>query len=90
VYLQHHTTWSLKDFRLLEETVFEHFDELKKKWTGECFKTAENIEEGTQSPKGEKKKEKPHLGSESALIPFGFILYNGSGSFPIKPLAGAQ
>ena len=30
VYLQHHTTWSLKDFRLLEEVVFEHFDELKK------------------------------------------------------------
>jgi len=30
VYLQHHTTWSLKDFRLLEEAVFEHFDELKR------------------------------------------------------------
>jgi|GEM_PF-727214 hypothetical protein len=30
VYLHHHTTWSLKDFRLLEEVVFEHFDELKK------------------------------------------------------------
>ena len=30
VYLQHHTTWSLKDFRLLEEAVFGHFDELKK------------------------------------------------------------
>ena len=30
VYLQHHTTWSLKDFRLLEEVVFEHFDELKR------------------------------------------------------------
>jgi hypothetical protein len=29
VYLHHHTTWSLKDFRLLEEVVFEHFDELK-------------------------------------------------------------
>ena len=31
VYLHHHTTWSLKDFRLLEEVVFDHFDELKRK-----------------------------------------------------------
>ena len=31
VYLHHHTTWSIKDFRLLEEVVFEHFDELKSK-----------------------------------------------------------
>ena len=31
VYLHHHTTWSLKDFKLLEEAVFEHFDELKRK-----------------------------------------------------------
>jgi len=30
VYLHHHTTWSLKDFRLLEEVVFDHFDELKR------------------------------------------------------------
>ncbi len=30
VYLHHHTTWSLKDFRFLEEVVFDHFDELKK------------------------------------------------------------
>jgi hypothetical protein len=30
VYLHHHTTWSLKDFKLLEEVVFEHFDELKR------------------------------------------------------------
>jgi len=30
VYLHHHTTWSLKDFRLLEEVVFEYFDELKR------------------------------------------------------------
>ena len=29
-YLQHHTTWSLVDFRFLEEAIFEHFDELKK------------------------------------------------------------
>ena len=30
IYLQHHTTWSLVDFRLLEEAIFEHFDELKR------------------------------------------------------------
>ena len=30
VYLHHHTTWSLKDFRFLEEVVFEHVDELKR------------------------------------------------------------
>ena len=32
-YLQHHTTWSLVDFRLLEEAIFEHFDELKRNGT---------------------------------------------------------
>ncbi len=30
VYLHHHTTWSLVDFRLLEEVIFEHLDELNK------------------------------------------------------------
>ncbi len=30
IYLHHHTTWSLKDFKLLEEVVFEYFDELKR------------------------------------------------------------
>jgi len=30
VYLHHHTTWSLKDFKLLEEVVFDHFDEIKR------------------------------------------------------------
>ena len=30
VYLQHHTTWSLVDFRLLEEAIFEYFDELNR------------------------------------------------------------
>ena len=30
VYLHHHSTWSLKDFRFLEEAVFDHFDELKR------------------------------------------------------------
>lgn len=31
VYLHHHTTWTLSDFRLLEEAVFRHFDDLKAK-----------------------------------------------------------
>jgi hypothetical protein len=31
VYLHHHSTWSLKDFRFLEEVVFNHFDALKRK-----------------------------------------------------------
>ena len=34
IYLQHHTTWSLADFRLLEEAIFEHFDELKRNGMG--------------------------------------------------------
>ena len=34
IYLQHHTTWSLADFRLLEEVIFEHFEELKKDGMG--------------------------------------------------------
>ena len=29
-YLRHHTTWSLEDFRLLEEVIFDHFNELKR------------------------------------------------------------
>lgn len=29
-YLRHHTTWSLSEFRLLEEAIFEHLDELKR------------------------------------------------------------
>lgn len=34
IYLQHHTTWSLIDLRLLEEAIFEHFDELKRSGMG--------------------------------------------------------
>ncbi len=34
VYLHHHTTWSLNDFRLLEEVIFEHFAELKRNGLG--------------------------------------------------------
>ena len=43
VYLQHHTTWSLKDFRLLEEAVFKHFDELKKDGMGSVLKRLKKI-----------------------------------------------
>jgi hypothetical protein len=34
IYLQHRTTWSLVDFRLLEEVIFEHFDKLKRNGLG--------------------------------------------------------
>ena len=43
IYLQHHTTWSLKDFRLLEEAVFEHFDELKRNGMGEVLKRLKRL-----------------------------------------------
>jgi hypothetical protein len=43
VYLQHHTTWSLKDFRLLEEVVFEHFDELKRNGLGSVLKRLKKL-----------------------------------------------
>ena len=43
VYLQHHTTWSLADFRLLEEVVFEHFDELKRKGWGSVLKRLKSL-----------------------------------------------
>ena len=43
VYLQHHTTWSLKDFRLLEEAVFEHFDELKRNGLGSVLKRLKRL-----------------------------------------------
>ncbi len=34
VYLHHHTTWSLKDFRLLVEVIFDHFPELRRNGLG--------------------------------------------------------
>ena len=34
IYLHHHTSWSLVDFRLLEEAIFKHFDELKRNGMG--------------------------------------------------------
>ena len=47
VYLQHHTTWSLKDFRLLEEAVFEHFDELKRNGMGDVLKRLKRMKNET-------------------------------------------
>ena len=47
VYLQHHTTWSLKDFRLLEEAVFEHFDELKRNGLGSVLKRLKRFKNET-------------------------------------------
>ena len=41
--LQHHTTWALKDFRLLEEVVFEHFDELKRKGVAEVLQRLKRL-----------------------------------------------
>ena len=43
VYLQHHTTWSLKDFRLLEEAVFQHFDELQTHGMGRVLQRLKKI-----------------------------------------------
>lgn len=43
VYLQHHTTWSLKDFRLLEEAVFNHFEELIRDGMGSVLKRLKKI-----------------------------------------------
>jgi transposase InsO family protein len=43
VYLQHHTTWSLKDFRFLEEAVFGHFDELKRNGLGSVLRRLKRL-----------------------------------------------
>ncbi len=43
VYLQHHTTWSLKDFKLLEEAVFEHFEVLKRNGLGSVLKRLKRL-----------------------------------------------
>ena len=59
VYLQHHTTWSLKDFRLLEETVFEHFDELKKNGLESVLKRLKILKK-EPNPLREKRKKRNH------------------------------
>ena len=38
LYLRHHTTWSLSEFRLLEEAIFDHLDELKREGLGNVLK----------------------------------------------------
>ena len=43
VYLHHHTTWSLIDFRLLEDAIFEHFDDLKKNGMGSVLKRLKKL-----------------------------------------------
>ncbi len=43
VYLHHHTTWSLVDFRLLEEAIFEHLDELNRNGMGSVLKRLKKL-----------------------------------------------
>ena len=38
IYLHHHTTWSLADFKLLQEAVFEHLDEVNRNGLGSVLK----------------------------------------------------
>ena len=42
-YLHHHTTWSLIDFRLLEEAIFDHFDELKRNGMGSVLERLKRL-----------------------------------------------
>ena len=46
-YLQHHTTWSLKDYRLLEEAVFGHFEELKRNGMGDVLQRLKKLKNGS-------------------------------------------
>jgi len=43
VYLQHHTTWSLKDFRLLEEAVFNHLAEVQRNGLGSVLQRLKRL-----------------------------------------------
>jgi len=56
VYLQHHTTWSLKDFRLLEKVVFEHFDELKRNGLGSVLKRLKRLKKEPNPLQARRKK----------------------------------
>lgn len=47
VYLHHHTTWSLKDFRLLEEVIFEYLDELKREGLESVLKRLKRLKKET-------------------------------------------
>jgi hypothetical protein len=56
-YLQHHTTWSLKDFRLLEETVFEHFDEINRNGLASVLKRLKQLKK-EPNPLQERRKKR--------------------------------
>ena len=56
-YLQHHTTWSLKDFRLLEEVVFEHFDELRRNGMGDVLQRLKRLKK-EKNPLLERRRKK--------------------------------
>ena len=57
VYLQHHTTWTLKDFRFLEEAVFGHFDELKRNGLGSVLKRLKRLKK-EPNPLAERRKKR--------------------------------
>jgi len=57
VYLHHHTTWSLKDFRFLEEAVFKHFDELKRNGLESVLKRLKRLK-NEPNPLAERRKKR--------------------------------
>ena len=67
VYLHHHTTWSLKDFRLLEEVVFEHFDELKRQGLESVLKRLKKLKKEPDPLKERrlKNKKRGHLSTSN-------------------------
>lgn len=48
MYLQHHTTWSLMEFRLLEEAIFDHLDELKRMGLEDVLKLLKKVKPKTE------------------------------------------
>ena len=58
VYLHHHTTWSLIDFRLLEEAIFEHFDELKRNGMGSVLKRLKKLKKES-NPLAKRRMKRP-------------------------------
>ena len=67
VYLHHHTTWSLKDFRFLEEVVFEHFDELKREGLESVLKRLKKLKKEPDPLKERrlKNKKRGHLSTSN-------------------------
>ena len=61
-YLHHHTTWSLVDFRLLEEAIFEHFDELKRNGMGSVLKRLKKLKKEI-TPLMKRRRKRPELHS---------------------------